>query len=69
MGQARLRRAGRRLPDGPELASSLSFYLTDLPPDDMLVDAARAGTLRANLGAHVDRILATQQRRRTGCGK
>jgi hypothetical protein len=42
-----------------ELASALSFYLTDGPPDDMLVAAASAGTLRANLGAQVDRILAT----------
>ena len=42
-----------------ELASALSFYLTDGPPDDMLVAAAAGGTLRANLGAQVDRILAT----------
>ena len=49
----------RRLPDGPELASSLSFYLTDLPPDDMLVAAASAGTLRAKLATHVDRILSS----------
>jgi hypothetical protein len=42
-----------------ELASSLSFFLTDGPPDDALRADASAGTLRANLGAHVDRILAT----------
>ena len=42
-----------------ELASAVSFYLTDGPPDQMLVDAASAGTLRANLASHVDRILAT----------
>ena len=29
-----------------ELATSLSFFLTDSPPDDMLVAAAAAGTLR-----------------------
>jgi hypothetical protein len=43
-----------------ELASNLSFFLTDRPPDDALADAADAGTLRANLAAHVDRILQTQ---------
>ncbi len=42
-----------------ELASNVSFFLTDGPPDDALRAAASAGTLRANLGAHVDRILAT----------
>ena len=42
-----------------ELASNLSFFLTDGPPDDALRADASAGTLRANLGAHVDRILAT----------
>lgn len=42
-----------------ELASNLSFYLTDEPPDDMLIAAAQAGNLRANLAAHVDRIIAT----------
>ncbi len=41
-----------------ELASALSFYLTDAAPDDMLTAAAAGGTLRSNLGAHVDRILA-----------
>jgi hypothetical protein len=43
-----------------ELASNLSFFLTDGPPDDQLVAAANAGTLRANLASHVDRILSTQ---------
>jgi hypothetical protein len=42
-----------------ELASNLSFFLTDGPPDDALRADASAGRLRANLGAHVDRILAT----------
>ena len=42
-----------------ELASNLSFFLTDGPPDDALRADASAGTLRANLGAHVDCILAT----------
>jgi Protein of unknown function (DUF1592)/Protein of unknown function (DUF1588) len=43
-----------------ELASHLSFFLTDQPPDDTLLTAANSGSLRANLGQHVDRILATQ---------
>jgi hypothetical protein len=51
--------AGIYLTDA-ELASNLSFFLTDGPPDQTLIDAASAGTLRANLGTHVDRILATQ---------
>jgi hypothetical protein len=42
-----------------ELASQVSFFLTDRPPDDMLLAAANAGTLRANLGSHVSRILQT----------
>ena len=46
-----------------ELASSLSFFLSDQPPDDMLIAAAQAGTLRANVAAHVDRILAAQPAR------
>jgi hypothetical protein len=50
--------AGVYLSDA-ELASNLSFYLTDEPPDDMLIAAAQAGNLRANLAAHVDRIIAT----------
>ena len=57
-------------------AAPAGVYLTDAragveplvlpdrsPPDDMLVAAASAGTLRANLGAHVDRILAHARRR------
>jgi len=46
-----------------ELASNLSFFLTDQPPDDALAADADAGTLRANLPAHVDRILKTQAAR------
>ena len=42
-----------------ELASALSFFLTDGPPDQPLLDAARAGTLAETLPAHVDRLLAT----------
>lgn len=42
-----------------ELASNLSFFLTDGPPDVALRADASAGMLRANLRAHVDRILAT----------
>jgi Protein of unknown function (DUF1588)/Protein of unknown function (DUF1592) len=43
-----------------ELATHLAFFLTDMPPDDMLLSAARAGTLRTNLQQHVTRILGTQ---------
>ena len=46
-----------------ELATQLSFFLTDQPPDDSLLAAANAGTLRANLPAHVDDLLATQTAR------
>src|SRR5204863_1449953 len=41
-----------------ELASQLSFFLTDQPPDDTLLAAAKAGNLRTNLASHVSRILA-----------
>jgi hypothetical protein len=43
-----------------ELASSLSFFLTDRPPDDALAADADAGTLRAHLPEQVNRILKTQ---------
>jgi hypothetical protein len=46
-----------------ELASNLSFFLTDQPPDDDLIADVNAGTLRAHLAAHVDRILATRTAR------
>jgi hypothetical protein len=46
-----------------ELASSLSFFLTDQPPDDALRADATAGTLRASLASHVDRLLALQTSR------
>ncbi|HEX2659426.1 MAG TPA: DUF1592 domain-containing protein [Polyangia bacterium] len=42
-----------------ELASQLSFFLTDQPPDDQLLAAAKDGKLRANLASHVSRILQT----------
>jgi len=42
-----------------ELASALSFFLTDRPPDQPLLDDARAGTLPDTLATHVDRLLAT----------
>lgn len=44
-----------------ELASHVSFFLTDAPPDDMLLAAAKAGTLRMNLASHVSRIIQTPQ--------
>jgi hypothetical protein len=40
-----------------ELASHLSFFLTDQPPDDMVLMSAKAGMLRTNLASHVTRIL------------
>jgi hypothetical protein len=46
-----------------ELASNISFLLTDQGPDDMLLADAQAGTLRANIGAHIDRILKQQTSR------
>jgi hypothetical protein len=46
-----------------ELASQLAFFLTDQPPDDSLLAAASAGTLRANLAAHVETLLASQTAR------
>lgn len=44
-----------------ELATELSFFLTDRPPDDMLLAAANGNALRANLAQHVTRILGNQQ--------
>lgn len=46
-----------------ELATHLSFFLTDQPPSDALLAAADAGTLRANLPAHVDALLGSQTAR------
>jgi hypothetical protein len=46
-----------------ELASSLSFFLTDRPPDDLMLADTKAGTFRANLAGHIDRLLATQTSR------
>ena len=43
-----------------ELASQVSFFMTDGPPDDMLLAAAKAGTLRANLASQVSRLLMSQ---------
>jgi hypothetical protein len=42
-----------------ELATHVAFFLTDRPPDDTLLAAANAGTLRANLDAQVERLLAS----------
>jgi hypothetical protein len=53
---------GVYLTDG-ELASSLSFFLTDQPPDEALIAAAQSGSLRANIGAQVDRLLGQQTSR------
>jgi hypothetical protein len=54
--------AGIPLTDA-ELATQLSFFLTDQPPDQTLLAAADAGALRANLALHVDAILAMQPAR------
>lgn len=45
-----------------ELASNLSYFLTDQPPDTQLVMASTAndGSLRTNLRSHVDRMLQQQ---------
>jgi len=53
---------GVYLTDG-ELASQLSFFMNDSPPDDAILADARSGTLRANIGAHVDRLLQQQSSR------
>jgi len=56
--------------DGPlspyELASQLSFFLTDAPPDPPLLEAAAGGMLatEAQLRAQADRILATDAARK-----
>jgi len=58
---------GKQMASGPtgtyltddELASQVSFFLTDQPPDDMLLASAKAGMLRTNLASHVSRILQT----------
>lgn len=42
-----------------ELASQVAFFLTDQPPDDQLLAAAKDGKLRANLASHISRILQT----------
>lgn len=55
--------------DGPlspyETASALSYFLTDGPPDDALLAAAAANQLgtKAEIGAHVDRLLQTETAR------
>src|SRR5581483_12321200 len=47
-----------------ELATELAFFLTDAPPDPMLLDLVNRGMLtQANLAAQVNRILGTQAAR------
>ena len=43
--------------DGHELASKLSYFLWNSPPDDRLLALAADGTLRANLRSEVDRLV------------
>ena len=46
-----------------ELASAISFFVTDGPPDQPLLDAARAGTLTPEtVGPQVERLLLTGPR-------
>jgi hypothetical protein len=40
-----------------ELASSLSFFLTDRPPDDLMLADVKSGTLRAKLPEHFARLI------------
>lgn len=49
-----------------ELASELSYFLTDGPPDRALLDAAERNELASNadIGAQVDRLLATSTARK-----
>jgi hypothetical protein len=48
---------------GHELATALSFFLTDGPPDTTLLEAAAAGALTTpeGLGVQVDRLLGTEE--------
>jgi hypothetical protein len=50
-----------------EVASQLSYLLTDGPPDALLLEAARSGALStpAQLDAHAERLLATEAGQRT----
>jgi hypothetical protein len=45
--------------DDWELASKLSYFLWNAPPDQELIDLAQSGTLRANLDAQIDRLIAS----------
>jgi hypothetical protein len=68
LGDPSLAQAGPTAPAGipltdAELATQLAFFLTDQPPDEGLLAAASARTLRANLAAHVDALLASQPAR------
>jgi len=51
--------AGVYLTDA-ELATHVSFFLTDNPPDDTLMAAVTANTVRSGLTSHINRLLATQ---------
>lgn len=45
--------------DNYELASKLAYFLTNSPPDATTLQLASAGTLRQQLGAEVDRLVAS----------
>jgi mono/diheme cytochrome c family protein len=46
------------------LATRLSYFLWDSPPDERLMRLADAGQLRENIGVEVDRMLVDPRRRR-----
>ena len=54
--------------DDYSLASRLSYFLWSRCPDDDLLVDAREGTLRQNLDAHVDRMLAKDYQYSVGAG-
>ena len=47
--------------DEHSLAVRLSYFLWSTMPDETLRNAARAGTLRAELGHHIDRMIADER--------
>lgn len=44
-----------------ELASALSYFFTDAPPDETLWESASSGALNADLSAQVARLMATDE--------
>ncbi|MDP1559767.1 MAG: DUF1592 domain-containing protein [Pirellulaceae bacterium] len=54
----------KRLVDEFELAARLSYFLWNTMPDERLIELATAGTLRANLEAEVERMVADPRAQR-----